>query len=153
MLQTLLFFVQGIPETAGVIACSLALARVKLRWGVILAFASVLTLLIFIIRNMPFTFGLHTVAGILLCTLFIARFTRVPPSISFIAVFAAYALLGSLELAIYELFGILLSTEASSLMSNQHKRTLIGLPQGFILVAIAFITAKYRRSREGMWKI
>ncbi|TYO96496.1 hypothetical protein [Desulfallas thermosapovorans] len=153
MLQTLLFFAQGIPETAGVVACSLALARVKLRWGVILAFASALTMVIYVIRNMPVTFGLHTLAGILLSTLFIARFTRVPPFTSFIVVFAAYALLGLLELAVYELFGTLLNTEASLLMSNQHTRTLIGLPQGFILIAVAFITAKYRRAQEGMWRI
>lgn len=153
MLQTLLFFAQGIPETAGVVACSLALARVKLRWRVILAFASVLTIVIYIIRNIPVTFGLHTVAAILLSTLFIARFTRVPPSISFIVVFASYTLLALLELIMHEFFIFLLNTEISQLLSDNYKWMLIGFPQSIFLIAIALTIPKYKKHLEGMWKV
>lgn len=153
MLKTLLFFVQGIPEIAGVVACSLALARVKLRWGVILVFASILTVLIYIIRNLPITFGLHTVAGILLCTLFIVRGTRVSPSTSFIVSFAGFALLALLEVIMYELIGNILNTEISQLLLNEYTRMLIGLPQALIMVAIALLISKYIKHLEGMWKI
>ncbi|AGL00488.1 hypothetical protein [Desulfoscipio gibsoniae] len=153
MIETLLFYLQGIPELAGIIACSLALARVKLRWGVILAFASILTIVIYIIRNMPVTFGLHTVAFILLCVLFIAKATRVPPSTSFVVVFAGYAILSLLELTIHELFIFLLQAEVSQLISDEYTWLLIGLPQAFIMIAIALVIAKYRKHLEGMWKI
>lgn len=153
MLQTLLFFVQGIPEITGVVACSLALARVKLRWGVTLIFASILTVVIYIIRSLPVTFGLHTVVGILMCTLFIARATKVPPSTSFIVVFAGYALLALLEVFIYELFGRILNMEASQLMLNNYTRMLTGMPQALMMIAIALVIVKYRKPLEGMWKI
>lgn len=153
MLQTLLFLVQGIPEIAGVIACTLALARVQLRWGVILVFASILTVVIYIVRSLPVTFGLHSVVFILLCVLFIARTTRVSPSISFMVSFAGFAMLALLEVTIYELFGKILNTETSQLFLNDYMRTLIGLPQAIIMITIALIIAKYRKPLEGMWRI
>jgi len=153
MLQALLFFVQGIPEVSGVVACSLALARVKLRWGVILVFASILTGVIYIVRGLPFTFGLHTVTGILLRILFIIKVTRVPPSTSFIVVFAGYTLLALLEVIMYELIGNLLNTEVSQLLLNDYTQMLLGVPQALTIVAIALVIAKYRKPLEGMWKI
>lgn len=153
MQQTLLFFVQGIPESIGLVACCLALARVKLRWGVILAVAVVLTVLIYLIRSLPVTFGLHTVTGILLITLFIARTTRVSPSTSFMVSFAGTALLALLEVIMYELIGNLFNTEVSQLLLNDYTQMLIGLPQAVIIVSIALLISKYRKPLEGMWKI
>ncbi len=153
MTQLLLFCAQGIPEMTGVVAFSLALTRVKQRWGVILVFAVILTVVIYIIRSIPVTFGLHTVVGILLCALFIARFTVVPPSISFIVVFASFAVLSLLELTVSELFIFFLHTEVSQLISDDYAWMLIGLPQAIIMIAIALAIAKYRKPMEGMWKI
>lgn len=153
MIQTLLFFLKGVPEITGVVACSLALARVRLRWRIILPFACILAVVIYIIRNMPVTFGLHTVISILLCALFIARFTKVPPSASFTVVFASYAILALLELSIYELTGKLFNIETSYLMSNHITQFLTGVPQTVIMIAIALGITKYRKPLEGLWKI
>ncbi len=137
----------------GVVACGLALARVKLRWRVILAFACVLATVIYIIRNLPVTFGLHSVAAILLMALLIARFTRVPLSTSFITAFAGFALLALLEVSVYEIVGQLLNVESSYFVFTPYTRMLIGLPQAIILIVIAPIIARYRKPLEGMWKI
>lgn len=153
MLETLLFFMQGIPETTGIVACSLALARVKLRWGVILAFSSVLAVVIYIIRNLPVTFGLHTVAAILLCALFIARVARVPPSTSFMVVFASFAVLLLVEVPMNELFIIILNTEIRNVISDYFLWKLTGLPQAILLITVALLTSKYRKPLEGMWRI
>ncbi len=153
MTEVLLFCLQGIPEVSGIIACSLALARVKLRWGLILVFAGVLVMVTYMIRHMPVTFGLHTVAGILLIVLFIVLFTRVPPSTSFIVVFITYAVLALLEVSVYELFGRLLNIESSYFVFNPYTRMLIGLPHSLIMIVIALVIPRYRRSLEGMWKI
>jgi len=148
MTEILLFCVQGIPEVSGIVACSLALARVKLRWGVILVFAVILVMVTYMIRHMPVTFGLHTVAGILLCALFIILLTRVPPSTSFIVTFASYAVVALLEVSVYELFGRLLNVEFSYLVFK-----LIGLPHALIMIVIALVIPRYRKPLEGMWKI
>ncbi|WP_104370733.1 hypothetical protein [Desulfocucumis palustris] len=153
MLKLLLFFVQGIPESAGLVACSLALARVNLRWGVIWAVASVMTVVIYMVRSLPVTFGLHTVAAIFLSALFIARATRVPPSISFIVSFASFALLALLEVPMYELISSLLNKEVSNLMSDNYVWLLVGLPQVAIMIAIALLISKFRKPMEGMWRI
>lgn len=153
MMQTLLFFVQGIPEIAGVIACSLALAGVKLRWTVILVFAGILTPVVYIVRSLPVTFGLHTLVGILLSTLFVARATRVSPSTSFVVVFASYAVLALLEVSMHELSSVFLQREVVQLLSEQYTRMLIGLPQAIVMIAIALVIARYRKPREGMWRI
>ncbi|SFQ98996.1 hypothetical protein [Desulfoscipio geothermicus] len=153
MLQALLFFMQGIPESIGLFACCLALARVKLRWEVILPFAGIMTLVIYVVRSLPVTFGLHTVTGILLYTLFIARATRVPPSSSFIVSFAGFALLALLEVIMYELIGNLFNTEVSQLLLNDYTQMLIGLPQALTMIAVALVIAKYRKPLEGMWRI
>lgn len=153
MTQILLFYLQGIPEMTGVVACGLALARVKLRWGVILAFACVLATIIYIIRSLPVTFGLHSVAAILLTALLIARFTQVPLSTSFIASFASFVLLALLEVSVYELVGRLLNIESSYLAFTPYTRMLMGLPQAIILIVIAPVIARYRKPLEGMWKI
>ncbi len=153
MTEILLFCVQGIPEVSGIIACSLALARVKLRWGMILVFTGILVMVTYMIRHMPVTFGLHTVAAILLIALFIVLFTRVPPSTSFIVVFATYAVLALLEVSVYELFGRLLNIESSHFTFNPYTRMLIGLPHALMMIVIALVIARYRKPLEGMWKI
>ncbi len=153
MTEILLFCVQGIPEAMGIMACSLAFARVELRWGMILAAAGILVTVIYMIRHMPVTFGLHTVAAILLYVLLIVRFTRVPPSTSFIAVFASIAVLALLEVSAYELFRRLLNIEYRQFMFYQYVRTLIGLPQALIMIVIALVISRYRKPLEGMWKV
>jgi len=153
MTEILLFCVQGIPEVSGIIACSLALARVKLRWGVILVFTGILVIVTYMIRHMPVTFGLHTVAGILLIALFIVLFTRVPPSTSFIVVFITYVILALLEVSVYELFGRLLNIESSYFVFKPYTRMLIGLPHALMMIVIALVIARYRKPLEGMWKI
>jgi len=126
---------------------------VKLRWEVILPFAGIMTLVIYVVRSLPVTFGLHTVTGILLYTLFIARATRVPPSSSFIVSFAGFALLALLEVIMYELIGNLFNTEVSQLLLNDYTQMLIGLPQALTMIAVALVIAKYRKPLEGMWRI
>ncbi|WP_104370859.1 hypothetical protein [Desulfocucumis palustris] len=153
MQQTLLFFMQGIPETVGVCAFSLALTRVKLRWGVIFSAGLVVTAIMLALRSMPITFGLHTVASILLWTLFIASATKVPPSKSFMAVFTSMGLLALLESSIYEVAVKILNEGVEKLMSNAFLWKLTGLPQAIVMIAMALLISRFRRPLEGMWKI
>lgn len=150
-METLLFFLQGIPEIAGIVACSLALARVKLRWGIIFVFAGILTVVIYIIRNLPVTFGLHTVAGILLCALFMVLFTKVSPSKAFTVVFASGAVLALLELVVNTLFTFLRS-ETGRFISNGDMWMSAGFTQAFIMIVIALAIARFGKPMEGMWK-
>ncbi|GBF32177.1 hypothetical protein DCCM_0368 [Desulfocucumis palustris] len=153
ILQILLFFMQGFPETVGVCAFSLALARVQLRWGVILPTALVMTAIILVLRSIPITFGLHTVATILLWTLFIVRATRVPPSQSFMVVFAGIAAVALLELTMFKVLVRLLNIDINKFMSDVFLWKLAALPQAIMMIVFALLISKYRKPLEGMWRI
>ena len=81
-----LFLLQGIPEMTGLVGLSLALAGIPLRWGRIIAAGTVLALFLYFVRLLPITFGLHTIAGILLLFFLIIRATNIQPSKALIAV-------------------------------------------------------------------
>ncbi|WP_092482169.1 hypothetical protein [Desulfoscipio geothermicus] len=151
--EFLLFLLPGAVESAGIVACSLALVRVKLRWTIIIPAASTLATIIYLIRHMPVTFGLHTIAGFLLLVMFLTKGTRVPPSSSFMASFISYAILASLERLMIELSVMVLKTDINNIMSDYLLWTVLSLPQGVLMVAIALLIAKIRTPLEGMWRI
>lgn len=151
--KTLLFLLQGIPELSGELALSLALAGVSLRWGIIVAAGTGLALLIYVIRLLPFTFGIHTVIGILIMILLIKIATRVKTTTCFIVVFATFATLAALEFFISELFFSVIKLDPQSVISNNLLWKLIGLPQAISMIIIALLVSKYKKPTEGMWKI
>ena len=153
MLKFLLFLMQGIPESSGLIAFSLALVRVKLRWGIILATGSVYAVIINFVRELPVTFGLHIVAGLLLMAVFISKATKVLPSRSFAAVFVCFTLLALLEALMYEATARLLHREITGIISDYLLWKIAGLPQGLLMIIAAVLMSRYRKPVEGMWKI
>lgn len=153
MEKFLLFLMQGIPESMGYVALSLALAGVPLRWGRIMAAGTVLCVIFFIIRALPVTFGLHTVAGMLLLAIFITKTTSVPPSKSFIVVFASFATLALLELTLCELFFKITKLDFQTTISNYLLWKLVSLPQAVLLIIIAVLISKFKKPVQGAWKI
>lgn len=153
MTKIFLFLLQGIPESLGLIACSLALAKVKLRWRIILVVAFVFTLISCAVRELPVTFGLHTAVGILLVAVFITKTTRVTPSISFVCAFASFSVLALLEVLSYEMAEKLLQADINTIISDDLMWRMISIPQTVLLIIIALLIAKYRKPLEDMWKI
>ncbi|MDR9787906.1 MAG: hypothetical protein RJR37_11795 [Peptococcaceae bacterium MAG4] len=153
MEKVLLFLLQGIPELSGELALSLALAGVSLRWGIIVAAGAALAVLLYIIRLLPFTFGIHSVVAILIMVLLIKIATRVRATTCFIVVFAAFATLAALEFLFSELFFSVFKLDPQSVISNNFLWKLIGMPQAILMIIFALLVSKYKKPREGMWKI
>jgi hypothetical protein len=153
MLKFILFLVQAIPESTGMIAFSLALVRVRLRWGIILAAGSVFSVIIYFLRELPVSYGLHTVASMLILAVFIGKITKVSPSRSFAAVFICFALLMLLESVILQATACLLHSEIQYIMSDYLLWRITGLPQALLLNIAAVLISRYRKPLEGMWKI
>jgi len=152
MLKFGLFLLQGIPESIGVIGLSLALARIPLRWRLILVIGTVMTLIIYLIRLLPITFGLHTVAAMLLFVLSIIKTTKVPATSIFLAVFASFALLAILETAIFEVFLFFTKMDPREVTSNELLWQELGIPQDFLLIFFALIVARLKRPISDAWK-
>jgi hypothetical protein len=153
MLKTLLFFLQGIPEVSGEIALSLALAGVSLRWGIIAVTGTAFVIVIYMIRSLPFTFGIHSVVGILIMILFIKKATRVKTAKCFIVVLASFATLATLEILLSELFSYIIKLDLQFLTPNSILWKLVGLPQAILMILFALLVSKYKKPLEGMWKI
>jgi len=154
MEKFLLFLLQGIPESSGVIALSLALLRVPLRWKHIIAAGTVFTLIIFAIRSLPFTFGIHTAVAIFLLVVAINKTTHTPVTKTFIAVLAGYVTVALLEIVISETFFAVTKLDPNTLITeNNPLWVLSGLPQAFLLIIFALIISKFKKPIGDAWKI
>lgn len=151
--SNLLFFVQGIPEMAGLIALSLALAGVPLHWGKIAGIGTFLAVVVFLIRALPIAFGLHMIAGALLAVIIIAKGTSVSPTKSFLVVFASGIILSFLELIIHEPLFALTHLDVQAVVENDLLWTLLGLPQAIILLLLAVLVSRFRKSVHDEWRI
>lgn len=149
----LLFFIQGIPETVSVIALSLALARIPLRWGPIIPAGAVISITGSIIRALPVALGLHTIATLLLCVLFITKATRVSPAKGFITLTASVAFLLFLESGIHLLIVNLIGINLQDIPQDSLLWTLIGIPQAIIVFLTALLVNKIKRPEFGGWRI
>ncbi len=151
--RLLAFFLQGIPESSGLIAVALALAGVRLRWGRILAMGIIPAVVVFLIRASSFPAGLHTVASLLAAVIIITAVTRIPPTKAFVVVLAGVIILGFIELFFHEIFFSLLKLELQQVAENGLLWTLLGLPQVAALFIIALIVARFIKPGQEEWKI
>ena len=154
MERLLLFLLQGIPESSGYFALSLALLRVPLRWKRIIAAGTVLALVFFTVRSLPLTFGFHTAVGIFLLVVAINRATHLPVTRIFIAVLVSFSILILLELVMMEIFFAATKIDPNAAITgNNLLWKLSGLPQAFLLNIFALLISKYKKPQEGAWKI
>lgn len=149
-----MFLLQGIPELSGVFALSLALAKVPLRWGRIVAVGTVLAVIMFFIRTSSFAAGFHTVAVLLLVVISITSATRVPPTKAFVVVLLSIIFLGFLELIITEGLFTLLELELQQVMLNHYSLwKLLTLPQAAIMILVSLLVPRFMKPEQEVWKI
>ncbi len=147
-----LFLLQGIPESSGIVALSLALAKVPLRWGRIVAAGTIMAVIAFYIRTSSFAVGLHTVAGLLLTVIIITTATRVPPTKAFVVALISIIFLGFLELfffkGLYDKFDLQITTMSKDLLQK-----LLALPQAVLLIFISLLVPRFIEPDQEAWKI
>lgn len=155
MEKLLLFLLQGIPESSGYFALSLALLGVPLRWKRIVAAGTVLALVFYAVRSLQLTFGFHTAVGIFFLVIVINKATHMPVTRIFIAVLASFTILVLLELGIMQIFFTATKLDPNEVLTanNNILWKLPGLPQGFLLNIFALLIAKFNKPREDTWKI
>jgi len=147
------FILQGIPEMAGLVGLSLALAGIPLHWGRILTASTLLALVIYLIRVIPGAFGLHSIAGLLLLIYLMVRSTSIRPSVIIIAVFISYTILAVLEMTIHEAFFFFTNMELADIIPNHLLWLGIGMPQAVLLILFALLASKLKQPQRGAWKI
>jgi len=153
--KCLLFLLQGIPESAGYFALSLALLGVPLRWKRIIAAGTLLALVFFVVRSLPFTFGFHMAVGLFIIVIAINRATHLPVTKIFIAVLASFLTLILLELVMMKIFFAAtgLDPNATIVGNSNVLWKLAGLPQALLLNIFALLAARFKKPREEAWKM
>lgn len=146
---------QGIPESSGYFALSLALLGVPLRWKRIIAMGTILALVFFVVRALPFTFGLHMAVGIFLVVIFISRSTHIAVTRIFVAVLVSFTTLVLLELIVMEIFFTATSLDPNTtIMENNNVLWKIsGVPQGLLLNIFALLISRFKNQQEDACRI
>lgn len=146
------FFLQGIPECMGMVALSLAYARVPLRWGYILIAGVFIAILNYLIRSLPLTFGFHIPIMIFITYFLIVKLTKSTLSRTIIAVFSSFVTLALLEYFVSNTFFSLSKTDPQDVIANEGLWAAIGVVQAFILNMIALLIARLMKPTDGAWK-
>jgi hypothetical protein len=151
-MSTFYYFIQSVPESMGLIALSLALAQVPLRWGRIFLGGVLLSLLTFGIRALPVTFGFHLPISILVIFLLIIKLTQSPPSRTIVAVFSSFFALALLELIISNVYFTFTHMNYQQAIKHPGSWAAVGIVQSIILNIIALIVARFFKSTRRAWK-
>ena len=150
-MSTFYYFLQSLPESMGLVALSLVLARVSLRWGRILAGGAILSVTTYIIRSLPVTFGFHMPVMIFIMFLFIVKLTRVKLSSAALAVFSSFFILALLEYLVSTVFFAVTHMPPHEALANESLWSCIGLLQSALLISIAILISRLIKPVKGMW--
>ena len=151
-MTTFYFFIQSLPESTGLFALSLALAKVPLRWGRIFAGGLIISIISYIIRALPVTFGLHMPVMIFVLFIMIIKLTRVTPSRAVLAIFSSFFVLALLEYLVSSVFFAVSNIDPNKAMANEALWAYIGVIQSTILILIAVFVSHYFRPVRELWK-
>ncbi|MEN6460318.1 MAG: hypothetical protein ABFC94_02965 [Syntrophomonas sp.] len=151
-MNTVYYFLQSLPESMGLIALSLAIAQVPLRWGRILIGGIIISVISYIIRTLPVTFGFHIPVMIFVLFLLIVKFTNVTPSRTVIAVFSSFFALAMLEYLVSSIFFACSHLDAQQSFANKGLWAALGITQDFILIVLALVIPRFLKPSEVAWE-
>ncbi len=152
-MNTAIFLLQGIPETIGILALSLTLARIPLRWLPISIGGAIISIISSTIRLLPFALGLHTVALLLMCVFFIAKATSVSTSKSFIVAISGVITLIFFEIVIHLSIVKLTTLNLEAIPNDSLLWLLIGMPQAIAMLVLAILVSRIKKPITNGWKI
>lgn len=142
------FILQGIPENIAVLTLSLTIVGIELRWGKIVVAGTLIAFVIYLLRALPISFGVHTIVALLLFIVFTTKIGEIDNlRISIMASLLSILALTTIEIISLTLLTSILGISEQEFISNTAIRILLTLPQVFILFLLAFIIKKVRRSR------
>lgn len=136
---------QGIPESVGVFFLALVLLKAKLNWKKIILFGILNALVAFVIRMLPFAFGVHTVLLIMVMSFMLMYVTKhelvkiVPNVIIVVALLLIY------EFLAFVVLSNIFNWNYEMIFENNLLRVLIGFPQTILLFLTGLIILYKRR--------
>jgi len=136
----------------GMVALTLAYARVPLRWGFIFIAAVLLAVVNYLIRSLPFTFGFHIPVMMFINYFLIIKFTKSTLSRTILAVFSGLATVAFVEFLVSNTSFALINRDPQDIIADERLWAIIGIVQAAILNMIALFVARVMKPLEGAWR-
>jgi|GEM_PF-3843866 len=140
-----LFLLMGIPESVGLLLLVVVLLNKKVEWRKLIPMGTFVAVLIYLIRNGPFPFGVHSLFSLTANVIFLRYFYNVRLVDAAKNILIATFVLYISETALTELLVIVTKTTYQEAISQPVVWTLWCIPQVAVLWLLALIIL-YRRS-------
>lgn len=143
-----LAIIQGLLEMTGTIALAFVLARIPFSWKRAFLLGLGLFGIIQAARYLPLFFGFHTLVGLLALTVSLVQAGNVSLVNAFVAAFFSLFILGLLEFLAHAVILSLLGLNPQTASRNPLVWKLIGMPQGLLMLLLAWSASKVIRPRQ-----
>ena len=149
-LSILQWLLQGIPESLALVTLALTLAGEKLEMRRIALLGIAHAVIIFAIRLLPLTFGVHSILSLFTIALLLNLFLKVRFSRSLLS-----ALIVMIALAIFETVSFSLLLHLTGLSYEQLAENILvyivgGWPQVILLFLLALAVNRWQRGRRAL---
>ena len=145
-LPILLWLLQGIPESLGLI--SLALAGIKLKIRQIALLGIIEAVIILVIRLLPLSFGVHSILSIFSIAILLKMFNKARFSKGLLVALLVVITLAAAEAAFFTLFLSLFDLSFEQLSENIFFLVVSGWPQVLLLFILALVINRWHCLRH-----
>jgi len=146
----LIWLLQGIPECLALITLALALSGEKLEIRKIIPLGIIEAVIIFAIRLLPLTFGVHSILSMFSLALLLHFFIKVHFSRSLLSALIVIITLAAVETVIFTLILYLTGLSYEQLSENIFVVIAGGWPQIIVLFVLALTVNKWQRQRRSL---
>ena len=149
-LPILQWLLQGIPESLALVTLALALAGEKLEMRRIALIGIAHAVIIFIIRLLPLTFGVHSILSLFTIALLLTIFLKVRFSRSLLSALIVLIVLAAAETVSFSLFLYLTGLSYEQLKENIFIYSMSGWPQVILLFLLALAVHRWQQGRRSL---
>lgn len=124
------------------------IAKIPINWKRICLLGTGLALSAYVVRLLPFPFGIHTILLIIILFLYLSKLNKGEFSISLISSLVSYVALVIFEIVCLSLLMPFFGVTPEILLTDSVIRILITLPQVLLIFISAFYYSLYLRRRS-----
>lgn len=141
---------QGIPECLGIAALLLSLDAKPLNWRMIGVIGFSQALIVYVMRMLPFTPGVHIFILPISLALLAAKISRIRLDKALIYSVIISILIASWEMVMYAVLNYMRIMTFQEANASLYLRVIFGLPQVILLLLSAFYLQKRKTGRK-LW--
>ncbi len=147
-ISLLLWFFQGIPESLALGSLAVVLAGQALKARPVLLVGLPQAVTAYLVRHLSLTFGMHTIALLVMLAIWLNIFLKVRISRSLPAALAAIIILAAAEVGMISLIMPLSGIPFEEIIQNDYLLIAFGWPHIILLFALALGIDRWKKKRR-----